>query len=104
MVMPTTYEGIYYAMKSGQFAAAAVAEKRPEIFQELLEDRFRYRFLLMNIFRRLFFRSDRTIEKWIRIHGSSVVQEIAMKLWLQKDPGSQNLYAYLKAFGSRVMS
>jgi geranylgeranyl reductase len=104
MVMPTTYEGIYYAMKSGQFAAAAVAEKRPEIFQKLLEDRFRYRFLLMNIFRRLFFRSDKTIEKWIRIHGSSVVQEIAMKLWLQKDPGSQNLYAYLKAFGSRVMS
>jgi geranylgeranyl reductase len=104
MVMPTTYEGIYYAMKSGQFAAAAVAEKRPEIFRELLEERFRYRFLLMNIFRRLFFRSDKTIEKWIRIHGSSVVQEIAMKLWLQKDPGSQNLYAYLKAFGSRVMS
>jgi geranylgeranyl reductase len=104
MVMPTTYEGIYYAMKSAQFAAAAIIERKPANYRRLIEDRFKYRFLTMNIFRQLFFRSDKTIEKWIRIHGSNLVQEIAMKLWLQKDSSAHNLYAYLRAFGSRVMS
>jgi len=28
MVMPVTYEGIYYAMKSGQFAATAIIERK----------------------------------------------------------------------------
>jgi geranylgeranyl reductase len=104
MVMPTTYEGIYYAMKSGQFAATAVIEGRPDNYRRLLEDRFKYRFLVMSIFRRLFFRSDRTIEKWIRIHGSPSVQEVAMKLWLQKESGSQNLFSYLKAFAGGITS
>ncbi len=77
MVMPTTYEGIYYAMKSGQFAATAIIEGRPDNYRRMLEERFKYRFLVMSLFRRLFFRSDRTIEKWIRIHEYSAVQEIA---------------------------
>ena len=59
MVMPTTYEGIYYAMKSGQFAAAAVIEGRPDNYGRLFEERFKYKFLIMSVFRKLFFQTDR---------------------------------------------
>ncbi len=100
MVMPVTYEGIYYAMKSGQFAATAIIEKRPEIYRKLWEERFGKRFMAMDRFKNHFFRDDASIEKWIGVHRSTAVQELAMRLWLQKEPGTRQLFAYLKAFGS----
>jgi geranylgeranyl diphosphate/geranylgeranyl-bacteriochlorophyllide a reductase len=102
MVMPTTYEGIYYAMKSGQLAANALIEGNPDNYRKLIEDRFRYRFLVMSLFKKLFFRSDGAIEKWVRIHSQSAVQEIAMRLWLQKEVNSRGLSEYLRAFASRL--
>jgi len=102
MVMPVTYEGIYYAMKSGQYAAAAVIEDKPDSYRKLWEDRFGKRFRFMDRIKNQFFKSDRSIEKWVAMHKSSAVQELAVKLWLQKEPGNRQLLAYLKAFGSLV--
>ena len=99
-VMPVTYEGIYYAMKSGQLAALAVSQGKANLYPKLWEDRFGRRFSVMNNFRDRFFRSDESIERWVSIHKSPAVQDIAMRLWLQKEPGSHRLVEYLKAFGS----
>ncbi|MGO9379757.1 MAG: geranylgeranyl reductase family protein [Dissulfurispiraceae bacterium] len=104
MVMPVTYEGIYYAMKSGQFAATAIIEKKPEIYHNLWEERFGKRFMVMNRLKNHFFRDDASIEKWISVHRSSVVQDLAMQLWLQKEPGANQLSAYFKAFASILAS
>lgn len=104
MVIPVTYEGIYYAMKSGQFAATAIVEQRPEIYRKLWEERFGRRFMVMDRFKNHFFRDDASIEKWIGVHRSSAVQELAMRLWLQKEPGSRQLFAYLRAFGGLLSS
>jgi|WetSurMetagenome_2_1015567.scaffolds.fasta_scaffold00429_4 geranylgeranyl diphosphate/geranylgeranyl-bacteriochlorophyllide a reductase len=98
MVMPTTYEGIYYAMKSGQLAADAIIDGRPDYYRALLEDKFRYRFILMKLFRKLCFRNDLSIEKWVGIHGNPEIQEIAMSLWLRKQADSRGLFEYLRAF------
>lgn len=103
LVMPTTYEGIYYAMKSGQLAAKSVIEGRPEKYRALLEDSFRYRFLLMNLFRKMYFRNDSSIEKWVKIHGNPDIQEIAMNLWLRKRTDSHSLTEYVKAFTGRLL-
>lgn len=100
MVMPVTYEGIYYAMKSGQFAAAAIIVGKPENYRKHWEERFRKGFSIMNAFKSHFFQSDEAIEKWIAVHRSTAIQELAVKLWLQKESGSRHLFAYLKAFGS----
>jgi geranylgeranyl reductase len=100
MVMPVTYEGIYYAMKSGQFAATAIIERKPEIYRKLWEERFGKRFMAMDRFKNHFFRDDASIERWVGVHRSSAIQELAMKLWLEKEPGTHKLFAYLKAFGS----
>jgi len=104
MVMPVTYEGIYYAMKSGQFAAMSIIEKQPGLYNKLWKDRFGNRFSIMNKFKDHFFKTDESIEKWVGIHRSSAVQELAMRLWLQKEPGSRQLFAYLKAFGSSLFT
>ncbi len=104
MVMPVTYEGIYYAMKSGQFAAMALIENKPENYRKLWEGRFKSRFSIMNKFKDHFFKSDESIEKWVGTHQSIAVQELAMRLWLQKESGSWHLFSYLKAFGSFLNS
>jgi geranylgeranyl diphosphate/geranylgeranyl-bacteriochlorophyllide a reductase len=100
MAMPVTYEGIYYAMKSGEFAAMAIIKNKPELYQKLWDDRFKKRFAVMNKFRDHFFKSDESIERWVGIHRSPGVQELALRLWLQKESGSRQLFDYLKAFGS----
>jgi geranylgeranyl reductase len=97
-VMPITYEGIYYAMKSGEFAARAIAEGRPSVYKKLWSSRFRNRFLLMSKIRDYLFKSDENIEKFVALHKRPEVQEIAMRLWLKKETGSSALISYMKIF------
>jgi geranylgeranyl diphosphate/geranylgeranyl-bacteriochlorophyllide a reductase len=97
MVMPTTYEGIYYAMKSGQLASQAIIEGAVDKYQEIMEDKFRYRFLLMNRLRKFFFRNDQAIERWVEMHDNFEIRELAMSLWLRKQTDTNILLTYLKA-------
>lgn len=98
IVMPLTYEGIYYAMKSGEFAARAAMEGRPALYKKLWNSRFRNRFLLMSKIRNYLFKSDSNIEKFVALHKRPEVQEIAMRLWLKKETGSSALISYMKIF------
>lgn len=97
-VMPATYEGIYYAMKSGEYAARAIAEGNPALYKKLWNSRFRNRFLLMSKIRDYLFRSDAHIEKFVSIHKNPEAQEIAMRLWLCKETGIAGFASYMKFF------
>ncbi|BCB95505.1 geranylgeranyl hydrogenase [Dissulfurispira thermophila] len=97
-VMPVTYEGIYYAMKSGEFAAQAITEGKPSVYKKLWNSKFRNRFLLMSKIRNYLFGDDAHIEKFIALHKKPEVQEIAMRLWLKKETGSSAFISYLKFF------
>lgn len=97
-VMPITYEGIYYAMRSGEFAARAIIEGKPSVYKKLWNSRFRNRFLLMNKIKNYLFKSDENIEKFVVLHKRPEVQEIAMRLWLRKEQGGSALISYLKFF------
>ena len=98
IVMPITYEGIYYAMKSGEFAARAIAEGKPALYKKLWNSRFRNRFMLMSKIRNYLFKSDSNTEKFVALHKRPEVQEIAMRLWLKKETGSSALISYIKFF------
>ncbi|MBI5213723.1 MAG: geranylgeranyl reductase family protein [Nitrospirae bacterium] len=98
MVMPITYEGIYYAMKSGEFAARSIIEGKPDIYKKLWKSRFKTRFLLMSKIRNYLFKDDENIEKFVALHKRPEVQEIAMRLWLKKEAGSGSLISYLNFF------
>src|SRR5208283_5509033 len=71
MVMPVIYEGIYYAMKSGEFAARALIESSPDAYKKLWESRFRRRFLLMRKIKQHLFTDNESIEKWVELHKRS---------------------------------
>lgn len=98
-VMPVLYEGIYYAMKSGELAARALVDGSAGSYEKLWNSRFRSRFLLMHAIRKHLFRDNANIEKWVALHKRSDVQELAMKLWLNKKQGGDNILAsYVKMF------
>ena len=97
-VMPVTYEGIYYAMKSGELAAMAIADGNPRIYRTLWDERFRRRFTVMRMIKGSFFKSERHIEKWVALHRKPEIQDLAIRLWLRKETGSRGLATYVKAF------
>ncbi len=98
LVMPLTFEGIYYAMASGKLAAQAIIEKRPSDYKRLWRERYLKRFMLMKLLWRYFLKNDSTAERLVDIHRSSEVQEIAMELWLRKSVDRESLNSYAKVF------
>jgi geranylgeranyl reductase len=98
-VMPLTYEGIYYAMKSGELAAKAIVEKRAANYKKMWREAFQRRFFLMNRLRKYFYRSDLHAERLVALHKKPEFQEASMKLWLKKDRSREGLQRYIKLFG-----
>jgi len=97
-VMPVSYEGIYYSMKAGEFAAKAVAQGRPELYKREWERRYKLRFMLMSIIRKHLLKNTTNIERWVLLHQRKEVQEMAMQLWLRKDASRRSLLSYVGLF------
>ncbi len=101
-VMPVSFEGIYYAMKSAQFASEAIKQKDLNIYEKLWEQRFGRQFFIMKNFQDYMFGDDKRIDKWLNKHRNPHIQELAMALWLRKEKTSNLTPLYLKAFGSLI--
>ncbi len=101
-VMPVSFEGIYYAMKSAQFASEAIKQKNLIIYEKLWEQRFGRQFFIMKKFQDYMFGNERRIDKWLNKHRDPNIQELAMALWLRKEKSSNLIPLYLKAFGSLI--
>lgn len=97
-VMPLTYEGIYHAMKSGEFAARAVIAGKPAEYRSLWKKRFYIRFFLMKRLCQYFLRNDASVEKMASIFRDTEIQEASMRLWLEKKSGSSPLPYFIKFF------
>lgn len=97
-VMPFTLEGIYYAMKSGEFAAEAAMNGKPSLYRKLWQERFLSRFRLMRLIGKSFLKSDARLELLFDLFSRPDVQEASMKLWLRKDGSSSSLLSYAQYF------
>jgi geranylgeranyl reductase len=97
-VMPFTCEGIYYSMKSGEYAATAVLAGKTGDYRRLWEKRFRGRFLLMKDLWTYFLKGDHRAEKIVQLHKRQEVQEMSMALWLRKDSSKERLLSYISVF------
>lgn len=101
-VMPLTFEGIYYAMKSADFVAQAIAQETPHLYERLWKGRFLSRFRFMKLLQGYFLKSDRNAEKLVSIFSSAEMQELSMRLWLKKEQGRGVLISFIKRFGKFV--
>lgn len=98
LVMPLSYEGIYYAMQSGKMAAEAIVKGRPKDYERRWNKKFHKQFILMKKLKDYFFKNDSRAEKLVSLHKRKDVQNASMQLWLEKDIGSSALLTYINIF------
>jgi geranylgeranyl reductase len=98
-VLPLTYEGIYYAMKSGELAAQAIIEERVDTYRKAWKARFQRRFVLMDRLRNYFLKDDASAERLVALHRRPEIQEASLQLWVMKDSVHKGLLHYIKLFG-----
>lgn len=100
LVMPTSGEGIYYAMKSGEIAARAVRENsaRPgrigRAYAAEWKKAFDRRYAVMGRLQAFFYRDDDRREKLVAIQRLKGIQEISRSLWLDHDLSARTLLSY----------
>lgn len=97
-VMPLSFEGIYYAMKSGELAATAIIKRKVGDYKRLWKGLFYKRFLLMRLLWEYFLKSDERAEKLVELLKRPELQEASMRLWLSKDLSQKSLLSYIKHF------
>jgi len=98
-VLPITYEGIYYAIKSGEFAAKAIIEEKADNYKRIWKARFQKRFILMDKLGNYFLKDDDSAERLVALHRRPEVQEASLRLWLRKDDSKESLLSYIRLFG-----
>jgi geranylgeranyl reductase len=101
-VLPLTFEGIYYAMKSGELAASAIIEKSHADYKKLWEKRFKRRFSIISRLWEYFLKNDENAEKLVQLHKMPEMQEASMRLWLKKDMRKESLLSYINIFRSFI--
>ncbi len=97
-VMPLTYEGIYYAMKAGEFAAMAIIAGKPSDYKKLWRKRFNSRFMIMRKLCDYFLRDDNSAEKLVSLYRRQEIQAATMRLWLEKSSDERNLISFANFF------
>lgn len=97
-VLPLTYEGIYYAMKSGELAATAIINGNPKTYKKLWEIKFQRRFSIMKRLWKYFLKNDRNAERFVQLHERPEIQEASMRLWLRKDLRKESIISYMSGF------
>jgi geranylgeranyl reductase len=97
-VLPLTYEGIYYAMRSGELAAQAFLEGRPNKYKQMWTSRFQKKFLLMDKLRAYFLKDDASAERLVALHKRPEIQQASLRLWLMKDNSKESFFSYSGLF------
>ena len=97
-VMPLIYEGIYHAMKAGEFAAMAIISGKPSDYKKMWKRRFYSRFLIMKNLCDYFLKDDNSTEKMVSLFRRKEIQEVCMRLWLEKTSSKGPLISFMKFF------
>ncbi|NOX20650.1 MAG: geranylgeranyl reductase family protein [Nitrospirae bacterium] len=98
-VMPMTFEGIYYAMKSAEYAAESIINNKLSLYKKLWKGRFQSRFRFMKLLQYFFFRSDENAERLIEVFSNQDIQDLSMRLWLNKEQSRGTLISFIKQLG-----
>lgn len=98
-VMPLSYEGIYYAMKSGACAAEAILGGSADLYKKIWENRFRSAFWFCSRLNQYFLKNDRNSERLVSLHKRDGVKQVARNLWLTKNSEARTIHNYIKILG-----
>jgi len=98
LVMPFSYEGLYYAMRSGKMAADAIIKGNPKDYEKQWNKKFRRQFKLMKSLKKYFLRNNNTAEQAVNLLKRKEMREASGRLWLEKDLSLSGFLSYANFF------
>ena len=97
-VMPMSYEGIYYAMKSGEFAARAILKGKMRDYRALWRKKFSKSFFINKRLWEYFLKDDERADTLFQLLKRPQVQCAAIDLWLKKVVKKETFLSYISLF------
>ncbi len=80
-VLPFSYEGIYYAMKSADILSEAIIADKPELYEKNWNKKYKKRFNFFKTMQTIFLGSNFMIEKMIKFFQNKQLQKRGLKHW-----------------------
>jgi len=81
LVLPFTYEGIYYAMKSGYLSAQAILSGDPKIYEKSWNALFLKKFRFLRLLQSIFLRNDWFTLQMVRLYNHKEFQKAVIGYW-----------------------
>ena len=81
LVLPFTYEGIYYALKSGKLAAEAIIKDDPLLYQKSWNKLYLKKFRFLRIIQTVFLRNNWWANKMVRFYQHPKFQKTVIGYW-----------------------
>ena len=81
LVLPFTYEGIYYALKSGKLAAEAIIKNDPLLYEKSWNDLYLKKFKFLRILQTIFLRNNWWANRLVRFYQHPKFQKAVIGYW-----------------------
>ena len=82
MVLPFTYEGIYYAMESASLAVKAIVKENPSLYEKEWKKLYFKKFKFFKMTQKLFLRNDYFSEKLVKLYQKPSFQHSIISYWI----------------------
>jgi len=86
LVLPFTYEGIYYALTSGRLAAQTLIEGDPKSYPKRWEALFGKKFRFLRRLQNIFLRNDRLTRRMVQLYRHPRFQQAVLGYWSGSRP------------------
>jgi len=96
MVLPFTYEGIYYAMKSASLAVEAISKDNPSLYEESWKKLYYKKFKFLKILQNLFLNSDYFSEKLVKLYQNPKFQKAVVQYWIGENQPTETIGTFWK--------
>lgn len=101
-VMPFTFEGLYYGMKSAQILAECIIDGKQNEYKKRWKSRFGSRFFFMSKVWGLLSGNAGLVERAVSAFQKPDVADSAQRLWLDKKSGRGKLISFIRIFGKML--
>jgi len=100
LVLPFTYEGIYYALKSGKLAADSLLENDPLLYEKSWNNLYLKKFKFLRLLQSIFLRNDWFATQMSRLYTHEKFQRAVLGYWSgSREPAGffQTIFKAIKA-------
>lgn len=80
-ILPFTYEGIYFAMKSAQILSQSIINDSPETYEKVWNDTYLKKFKFFRFMQKIFLSNDYFVNLLLKLFKNEKIQKKALDFW-----------------------